>query len=138
LEFEFGHVLILYVSLVEFCDIEHTLGAAENLPRGANHALFVHRLRLHALSRSSGLYPFTETVLPRLLDRAQRMMRIKPCTKVKQVGGIGARNAQRNKKRLPKTSFSDPRAGLARPATPGPGSPVDAAQTPFFVQKHED
>src|ERR1700754_3274066 len=26
---------------------------------------------------------------------------------------------------------------LARPATPGPCSPVDAAQTPFFVQKHE-
>jgi hypothetical protein len=66
------------------------------------------------------------------------MMRIRPGIKVKQVGGIGARYAQRNKKRLPKTSFSDPRARLARPATPGPGSPVDAAQTPFFVQKHED
>jgi hypothetical protein len=138
LEFEFGHVLILYVSLVEFCDIEHTLGAAENSPRGANHALFVHRLRLHALSRLSGRYPFAKTERPRLMDRAQRMMRIKPGIRVKQVGGIGARSAQRNKKRLPKTSFSVPQARLARPATPGPSSPVDAAQTPFFVQKHED
>ncbi|CAM2149152.1 hypothetical protein PT2222_210016 [Paraburkholderia tropica] len=34
--------------------------------------------------------------------------------------------------------FSEPRVRLARPATPGPGSPVDAAQTPFFIQKHED
>jgi hypothetical protein len=54
------------------------------------------------------------------------MMQIRQGIKVKQVGGIGARYAQRNKKRLPKTSFSDPRARF------------DAAQTPFFVQKHED
>src|ERR1700761_8338971 len=41
-------------------------------------------------------------------------------------------------KTVAKSSFSVPQARLARPATPGPGSPVDAAQTPFFVQKHED
>ena len=35
-------------------------------------------------------------------------------------------------------NFSEPRMRLARPATPGPGSPVDRAQTPFFIQKHED
>src|SRR5258708_31207807 len=49
-----------------------------------------------------------------------------------------AQEAQRSKKTVPKTSFSVPQARLARPATPGPGSPVDAAQTPFFIQKHED
>jgi hypothetical protein len=93
---------------------------------------------LQTLFRSFGLLPFAKTARPQNEVWAQRMMRFRPGIKVKQVGGIGARNAQRNKKRLPKSSFGVPQARLARPATPGPGSPVDAAQTPFFVQKHED
>jgi hypothetical protein len=89
LEFEFGHVLILYVSLVELCDIEHTLGAAENSLRREARLGWCVGLMVHALVvRLSGQQPFGGTVQPQVDNRARRMMRIKP--------GIKGKTSQRN------------------------------------------
>jgi hypothetical protein len=57
LEFEFGHVLILYVSLVGFGDIEHTLGVADNLPHGANFAFIAFICALPEASRAVPIVP---------------------------------------------------------------------------------